>query len=114
MSATKIITADTYDDDGFPIDMGLMDSHLGVIEPGLRCKTCGGKGDNCPGHFGQIDLAMPVIHVGYVKDIKKLRQATSRKAGHLLLKRQHAEENMPDLEQDDVLAGEEAAGRYLT
>ena len=41
MSAVKIITADTYDDDGFPIDMGLMDLHLGVIEPGLRCKTCG-------------------------------------------------------------------------
>ena len=41
MSATKIITADTYDDDGFPIDMGLMDPRLGVIEPGLRCKTCG-------------------------------------------------------------------------
>ncbi len=34
LSATKIITADTYDDDGFPIDMGLMDPHLGVIEPG--------------------------------------------------------------------------------
>ncbi|MFQ3295035.1 MAG: DNA-directed RNA polymerase subunit A', partial [Natrialbaceae archaeon] len=30
MSATKIITADTYDDDGFPIDMGLMDPRLGV------------------------------------------------------------------------------------
>ena len=38
LSATKIITADTYDDDGFPIDMGLMDPHLGVIEPGLRCR----------------------------------------------------------------------------
>jgi len=25
MSATKIITADTYDSDGFPIEMGLMD-----------------------------------------------------------------------------------------
>ena len=72
MSATKIITADTYDDDGFPIDMGLMDPHLGVIEPGLRCKTCGKKVDECPGHFGHIDLAMPVIHVGYVKEIKKL------------------------------------------
>ena len=34
LSATKIITADTYDDDGFPIDMGLMEPHLGVIEPG--------------------------------------------------------------------------------
>src|SRR5437879_12504121 len=65
MSATKIITADTYDDDGFPIDMGLMDSHLGVIEPGLRCKTCGGKVDDCPGHFGHIDLAMPVMHVAW-------------------------------------------------
>ncbi len=64
MSTTKIITADTYDDDGFPIDMGLMDPHLGVIEPGLRCKTCGKKVDECPGHFGHIDLAMPVIHVG--------------------------------------------------
>ena len=35
MSATKIITADTYDDDGFPIEMGLMDPRLGVIDPGL-------------------------------------------------------------------------------
>ena len=35
MSATKIITADTYDDDGYPIEMGLMDPRLGVIEPGL-------------------------------------------------------------------------------
>src|SRR5438132_807927 len=103
MSATKIITADTYDDDGFPIDMGLMDSHLGVIEPGLRCKTCGGKVDDCPGHFGHIDLAMPVIHVGYVKDIKKLLQATCRKCGRLLLTRQQAQEYMAEMEQVDKL-----------
>ncbi|HPP45652.1 MAG TPA: DNA-directed RNA polymerase subunit A', partial [Methanomassiliicoccaceae archaeon] len=83
MSATKIITADTYDDDGFPIDMGLMDPHLGVIEPGLRCKTCGNKVDECPGHFGHIDLAMPVIHVGLVKEIKKLLQSTCRSCGRL-------------------------------
>src|SRR6266540_2123184 len=106
MSATKIITADTYDDDGFPIDMGLMDSHLGVIEPGLRCKTCGGKVDDCPGHFGHIDLAMPVIHVGYVKDIKKLLQATCRKCGRLLLTRQQAMEYMAEMEQVEELGGD--------
>ena len=61
MSATKVITADTYDEEGYPIEMGLMDPHMGVIEPGLRCKTCGCKVDECPGHFGHIDLAMPVI-----------------------------------------------------
>jgi DNA-directed RNA polymerase subunit A' len=85
MSATKIITADTYDDDGFPIEMGLMDPRLGVIEPGLRCKTCGRKVDECPGHFGHIDLAMPVIHVGYTRNIKKLLQATCRTCGRILM-----------------------------
>src|SRR5437762_2134397 len=114
MSATKIITADTYDDDGFPIDMGLMDSHPGVIEPGLRCKTCGGKVDDCPGHFGHIDLAMPVIHVGYVKDIKKLLQATCRKCGRLLLTRQQAQEYMAEMEQVEELGGDVTEVGYVT
>ena len=85
MSATKIITADTYDDDGFPIDMGLMDPRLGVIEPGLKCKTCGKKVDECPGHFGHIDLAMPVIHEGYTKLIKEMLSATCRVCGRVKL-----------------------------
>jgi len=84
MSAVKIITADTYDDDGYPIDMGLMDLHLGVIEPNLRCRTCGGRVNDCPGHFGIIELAMPVIHVGYAKEIKHLLQSTCRACGRLL------------------------------
>jgi len=92
MSAIKVITADTYDDDGFPIEMGLMDPHMGVIEPGLRCKTCGSKVDDCSGHFGHIDLAMPVIHVGYVKEIKRLLQSTCRDCGRLLLTSSQMEE----------------------
>jgi DNA-directed RNA polymerase subunit A' len=93
MSATKVITADTYDDDGFPITMGLMDQRLSVIEPGLRCKTCGlkvGK-DKCPGHFGHIDLAMPVVHVGFVKTIRNSLRSTCRKCGRILLSDQQIE-----------------------
>ncbi|MGB0652369.1 MAG: DNA-directed RNA polymerase subunit A' [Thermoplasmatota archaeon] len=85
LSATKVITADTYDDDGFPIEMGLMDPRLGVIEPGLRCKTCGQKVGDCPGHFGHIDLAMPVIHVGFVRMVRDILRATDRSTGRLLL-----------------------------
>jgi DNA-directed RNA polymerase subunit A' len=99
MSATKVITADTYDDDGFPIAMGLMDPRLGVIEPGLRCKTCGlrvGK-DKCPGHFGHIDLAMPVIHVGLVKSIRDCLRATCRECGRLLLTDKEKERFLADL-----------------
>ena len=75
-NGTKIITADTYDNDGFPIPLGLMDMHLGVIEPGLRCKTCSQKLDECPGHFGHIDFALPVIHAGYNKNIKDVLAST--------------------------------------
>ena len=99
MSALKVITADTYDEDGFPIDMGLMDTHLGVIEPGLRCKTCGRKVDECPGHFGHINLAMPVIHVGYVKMIKNLLRATCRSCGRCLLNLREIEEAKEHLDK---------------
>lgn len=104
MSATKVITADTYDDDGFPITMGLMDPKLGVIEPGLRCKTCGlrvGK-DKCPGHFGHIDLAMPVIHVGFVKSIRNCLRTTCRECGYLLLSDERKKELLQLLETYEV------------
>ncbi len=55
MSAARIITADTYDEDGLPIPSGLMDQRLGTIEPGQRCQTCGNLVSNCMGHFGHID-----------------------------------------------------------
>ena len=103
MSATKVITADTYDDDGFPIAMGLMDPRMGVIEPGLRCKTCGqrvGK-DKCPGHFGHIDLAMPVIHVGHVKIIRDSLRSTCRDCGHLLLTKKEREDFLEEIKNYD-------------
>ena len=85
MSVRKIIWADTYDDDGFPYPQGLMDLNLGVIDPGLRCKTCDQKASECPGHFGHIELAKPVIHVGYTRLIRKLLRVTCRACGRVLL-----------------------------
>jgi DNA-directed RNA polymerase subunit A' len=85
MSVVKIITADTYDDDGFPIEMGLMDPRLGVIDPGLRCRSCGGRPGECPGHFGHIDLIAPVIHVGFAKLIRKILRAVCRSCSRLMI-----------------------------
>jgi DNA-directed RNA polymerase subunit A' len=85
MSVTRIITADTYDEDGFPIDMGLMDPRLGVIDPGLRCKTCNGRAGECPGHFGHIELVAPCVHVGFAKQIRNLLRSTCRSCSRLLL-----------------------------
>jgi|Deesub1362A_J573_1020465.scaffolds.fasta_scaffold00135_63 DNA-directed RNA polymerase subunit A' len=99
MSVTKIITPETYDDDGFPIEAGLMDPKLGVIDPGLKCKTCGGKAGECPGHFGHIELAAPVIHVGYAKLISKILSSTCRECGRILLRDEKKEKFIAEIER---------------
>jgi len=76
MSATKIMVPDTYDDDGYPIDGGLVDTKLGVVDPGLRCKTCGGRVKECPGHFAHIELVRPVVHVSFGKHILHVLKST--------------------------------------
>jgi len=76
MSSAKIVVPDTYDDDGYPIDGGLVDTRLGVVDPGLRCKTCGGRVKECPGHFGHIDLVRPIVHVEFAKHIYFVLKST--------------------------------------
>jgi DNA-directed RNA polymerase subunit A' len=85
MSAARIITADTYDEDGLPIPSGLMDQRLGTIEPGQRCQTCGNLVSNCMGHFGHIELARPVIHVGYAKKVLKVLRSICPECSRILL-----------------------------
>ena len=99
ISATKVITADTYDDDGFPIDMGLMDPRLGVIDPGLECKTCGKHSGSCNGHFGHIELAAPVIHVGFAKLIRRLLRGTCRECSRVLLTEEEQSEFRDSLDR---------------
>jgi len=91
MSSTKIIVPDTYDDDGYPIDGGLVDTKLGVVDPGLRCKTCGGRVKECPGHFGHIDMVRPVIHVEFAKHIYYVLKATCPSCFRVLEKKKAAE-----------------------
>ena len=105
MSAIKVITPDTYNDEGYPYPGGLMDPHMGVIEPGIRCKTCGCKVDECPGHFGHIELALPVIHVGFIKDIKMLLESTCCKCGRLMLSEEQIKDRMDSMEKMEELGG---------
>ncbi|HSB47430.1 MAG TPA: DNA-directed RNA polymerase subunit A' [Candidatus Bilamarchaeum sp.] len=87
MSAAKIVVPDTYDDDGYPIDGGLVDTRLGVVDPGLRCKTCGGTVKECPGHFGHIDLVRPIMHVEFAKHIYYVIKSTCPSCHKLVAKK---------------------------
>ncbi len=83
MSVTAIVTSEVYDENGMPVDGGVMDRRLGVIEPGQRCATCGNTLARCPGHYGHLELARPVIHIGFVRHIYDLLRATCRRCGRL-------------------------------
>ncbi len=85
MSVAKITVPDTHDADGYPIKGGLMDLRLGVVDPGLRCATCGGRIRECPGHFGHIELAKPVVHVGFAKIVYRILCSICRECGRVLL-----------------------------
>lgn len=96
LSSAKIYTPNTYDEDGYPVEGGLMDPRLGVIDPGIRCKTCGGRLGECKGHFGHVELTRPVIHVGYAKEVYNLLRMTCCGCGRLLLTEDELKEFDPD------------------
>jgi len=85
MSVAKIVTPELYDKEGYPVDGGLMDIRLGVIDPGLRCKSCGSKLKECMGHFGFVDLARPVIYLKGANIIHEFLRCTCKECNKLLI-----------------------------
>ncbi|MEM3736706.1 MAG: DNA-directed RNA polymerase subunit A' [Candidatus Bathyarchaeia archaeon] len=92
LSVVELQEADTYDEDGAPIPMGLMDERMGTLEPRTRCKTCGNPPAKCPGHFGHIELVTPVIHTGFTKIIHELLNLFCSECGRILLSDEKVEE----------------------
>ncbi|MFH1445262.1 MAG: DNA-directed RNA polymerase subunit A' [Nanoarchaeota archaeon] len=86
MARVRIVSSDLYDADGYPVEGGVMDPRLGVIDPGLHCRTCNGGIGECPGHFGYLELAKPVIHVLYTKFVYHLLKLTCRKCNRIMIK----------------------------
>ena len=86
MSKAKIITPELYDVDGYPVDGGLMDLRLGAIDPGVRCRTCGGRLKECLGHPGSIELARPVLHIKYTPIIEIFLRSYCSECHRLMIK----------------------------
>lgn len=64
---------------GHPVIGGIGDPRMGTCDFRARCKTCdctysgsGGKVNDCPGHFGHIELARPMYHMGFIKEVLKI------------------------------------------
>jgi DNA-directed RNA polymerase II subunit RPB1 len=73
MSVSKIEFPELYEEGTQkPRVGGLLDPRMGTIDRNYKCQTCGEGMAECPGHFGHIDLAKPVFHIGFLTKIKKI------------------------------------------
>ena len=97
MATVRIISSDLYDADGYPIEGGVMDPRLGVVDPGLTCRTCGGGLDDCMGHFGYLELAKPVLHVLYIKIIHALLKVVCYKCSRVMVSDDQTKINLEQL-----------------
>ncbi|MBU2616566.1 MAG: DNA-directed RNA polymerase subunit A', partial [Nanoarchaeota archaeon] len=95
ISVAKIVTPELYDIDGYPVDGGLMDLRLGAIDPGVRCRTCGGRLKECLGHPGSIDLARPVMHLKYIPVIEICLRSFCKDCHRLMVTEKEFEKNAP-------------------
>ncbi|KAJ5161805.1 hypothetical protein N7492_007197 [Penicillium capsulatum] len=69
-----------------PRTKGVNDPRLGTIDRQYNCETCEEGPKECPGHFGHIELATPVYHIGFLGRIKKLLETVCHNCGKIKAK----------------------------
>ena len=83
-SVVEVTKFETYDKD-VPVIKGLFDIRMGVTDRDILCSTCNCKNSECPGHFGHIELARPVLNYHFVQTIVKLLKCVCFKCSKLLI-----------------------------
>nr|GMD59858.1 DNA-directed RNA polymerase iii subunit 1 [Ipomoea batatas] len=74
-----------YDASKNPIPNGLLDPRLGPPNKTKTCQTCNGDFKQCPGHFGYLNLALPVYNVGYLTMIVDILKCICKGCSRILL-----------------------------
>ncbi|KAL8559172.1 DNA-directed RNA polymerase II subunit RPB1 [Nucella lapillus] len=72
-------------ENGAPKEGGLMDPRQGAVDRRSHCATCAGTSVECPGHFGHIELTMPVFHVSFMQKVVKLLRCVCFHCSKLLV-----------------------------
>ena len=67
-----------------PIQNGLYDLSLGPLDKNDICLTCNLDYFQCPGHFGHINLVLPVYNPIFFKELIKLLRSTCLSCHYLL------------------------------
>lgn len=82
-----LYTAESAGQHHKPAPYGPLDTRLGISNSNnnAKCATCGKNMQDCTGHFGYLDLELPVFHVGYFKLIIYVLQTICKNCSRVLL-----------------------------
>ncbi|KAK4387915.1 DNA-directed RNA polymerase II subunit RPB1 [Sesamum angolense] len=79
---------------GKPKIGGLSDPRLGTIDRKMKCETCMSNMAECPGHFGHLELAKPMFHIGFMKVVLSILRSVCFNCSKIL-----ADEDDPKFKQ---------------
>lgn len=86
----EVNTAQIYSgaDDGnkIPMIQGVLDLRMGLSKLKGTCNTCGCDLQNCIGHYGYVELVLPVFHYGFFHFVAQMVQLVCKICSRVLLK----------------------------
>lgn len=98
MSAVNVNAHEFYTAGSFkPSSNGVLDLRLGGTTDEYQCQTCGGSKEDCPGHFGSIDLVLPVYNIGFYHSIIHILRCICKTCSHVLLPNEEIETRLKKL-----------------
>ena len=68
-----------------PATGGPLDPRLGISDKHSVCATCKKQLVDCAGHYGYIQLALPVFHIGFFKHTLNILQCICKNCSRVLL-----------------------------
>lgn len=57
---------------------------MGTVDKHMKCQTCSGSMNDCPGHFGHLELAKPMFNIGFMNTVLKLLRSVCFHCSKLL------------------------------
>lgn len=93
MSVAQICSEMPYDENGNPHFNGVNDPRLGTISRDYRCITCKGTCEECPGHFGHIELAKKVYHANLLTYTVKVLRSVCFNCSKLMIARDKTQQD---------------------
>lgn len=109
LSVAQICSEVPYDENGNPHFSGVNDPRLGTISRDYRCITCKGSKyifqfiltysfqfiacEECPGHFGHIELAKKVYHANLLAYAVKVLRSVCFNCSKLMIARDKTQQD---------------------